>query len=191
LNVLLQILAGGFYLLNKIFLAASERAKQSNKSATSRKWRIAAWGIYLLGLPAWVVIFIKERNWIAASVEASGAPSMLLGLIIAVRGLEKGVPKWLDRFAIICIPFGFAYSFYDFGSFTSLTQWLETMLVVSYLVGTYLLANERGNGYLWYIVMHLACGYLMWHQDYPWLVLQQVISLLIIVDAYVTQRHKK
>lgn len=190
LRVLLQLLGGGFYLLNKAFLSASERAKRSGKADAARQWRIAAWAIYILGLPPWVVIFIQERNWIAASVEASGAPSMILGLVIALRGLEKGAPKWLDWLALACIPFGFLYSFYDFGGFIALTQWLETALVAGYLVGTYLLAKERGSGYLWYILMHLACGYLMWHEGYPWLTLQQAISLALIVDAYATQRRK-
>ncbi len=188
---MLQLLGGGFYLLNKVFLAASERTKRSGKTSTARRWRIAAWSIYILGLPPWVAIFIEERNWIAASVEASGAPSMLLGLLIAVRGSRREAPKWLDRLALLSIPLGFLYSFWDFGGFNTLKQLLETTLVAGYLVGTYLLAKERGSGYLWYILMHVACGVLMWYENYPWLALQQAVSLILIVYAYYTQHRKK
>lgn len=190
MHVLLQLLGGGLYLLNKVFLAVSERSRRSGQNDTARTWRIAAWSVYILGLPPWVIIFIQERNWIAASVEASGLPSMILGLLIAYRGIDAQPPRWLDRLALICIPLGFLYSLWDFGGFDTLKQWLETILVAGYLIGTYLLAKERGNGYLWYILMHLACGYLMWYQGYPWLAAQQAVSLLFIVDAYATQRRK-
>lgn len=128
------------------------------------------------------------RNWIAAGVEASGAPSMLLGLVTALRGDPKKAPRWLDRLAFTCIPFGFAYSLYDFGGLNTLRQWLEIGLVVGFLVGTYQLAKERPSGYLWFVLMHISCGALMYIQGYLWLVLQQVISLGFIADAWLTQR---
>ncbi|MFA6301189.1 MAG: hypothetical protein WC609_02470 [Candidatus Paceibacterota bacterium] len=184
MHQLLQWLGGGFYLLNKIFLTFSEYAHNRGDKKTARRWRIASWVIYLVGLPPWVIIFIVRHNWIAASVEASGIPAMLLGLVIAFRDTTKNPPRWLDRFALVCIPVGFAYSFYDFGGLNTINQWLEIGLVVGFLVGTYLLAKENANGYLWYVLMHITCGRLMWIQGYPWLFLQQVISLGFILDAY-------
>lgn len=188
MDLLLQWLGGGFYLLNKIFLSVSERARRSGDLANGRRWRIAAWSVYLVGLPAWVILFVLNRNWIAASVEASGVPAMALGLVIAVRGLDAVPPPWLERLALACIPLGFLYSLWDFGGFGTLNQWLETALVVSFLVGTYQLAKERSTGYLWYVAMHVSTGWLMWIQDYPWLCLQQFVSLFFVADAYLVQR---
>ncbi len=186
----LQWLGGGFYLLNKIFLSFSEHARNRGYAAAARRWRIASWAVYLCGLPPWVIIFVSWRDWIAASVEASGAPAMLLGLVTALRGTTANPPRWLDRLALVCIPAGFAYSLYDFGGLTTPNQWLEIGLVLGFLVGTYLLAKERASGYLWYVLMHVSCGWLMWIQSYPWLFLQQLASLVFIVDAYrVTQQR--
>ena len=109
---------------------------------------------------------------------------MVLGLVIALRGTTKNPPRWLDHFALVCIPLGFGYSLYDFGGITTIDQWLEIGLVLGFLVGTYLLAKEWASGYLWYVLMHVTCGWLMWIQGYPWLLLQQLVSLVFIVDAY-------
>lgn len=188
MHLLLQWLGGGFYLLNKVFLSFSERARKKGNKQLSRKWRIASWVVYLAGLPFWVIILMSWRNWIAAGVEASGAPAMLLGLITALRGNTKSAPRWLDCLALVCIPLGFAYSLYDFGGLNTINQWLEIGLVVGFLVGTYQLAKERLNGYLWFVLMHVSCGWLMWIQGYPWLLLQQVVSLAFIGDAYLTKR---
>jgi hypothetical protein len=191
-SFILQILAGGFYLLNKILLSASERMRRSagGDGRDPRVQRLIrwAWTASILGLFPWVLIFIEERNWIAASVETSGLPSMALGIFIASRGGDiKSAPAWLDRLAMLCIPLGFIYSLYDFGGFGALSQWLETGLVLGFLVGTYQLAKQNPQGYLWYVAMHLLCGYLMWLQEYPWLALQQAVSLLFVGDAYYTR----
>lgn len=191
MDTTLQLIGGIFFLLNKIFLAVSERALIQGATEFSRKWRIASWVVYLIGLPAWVIIFIQWKNWIAAGVEASGAPAMVLGLVIAVQGKDKKPPRWLDYLAIICIPLGFGYSLYDFGGITTINQWLEIGLVLGFLVGTYMLAKENSNGYLWYVLMHTTCGLLMYIQGYPWLLLQQLLSLIFIVDAYQTAKRLK
>ena len=187
----LQWLAGGFYLLNKVFLSFSERSRKNGNEVLARRWRIASWAIYLAGLPPWIILFVSWRNWIAASVEASGAPAMLLGLVLAVRGSQSKAPRGLDWLALVCVPFGFAYSLHDFHGLKTLNQWLEIGLVIGFLVGTYQLAKQRPSGYLWYVLMHISCGYLMWVQHSPWLLLQQIISLIFIADAYTTQRRQK
>jgi len=97
---------------------------------------------------------------------------------------------WLERLALICIPIGFAYSLYDFGGFNTLNQWLEIVLVAGFQVGTYLLAKERAVGYLWYMMMNISCGWLMWREDYQWLFLQQMASLLLVTDAYLMQKKR-
>ena len=188
---LLQWLGGGFYLLNKIFLSFSEHAYNRNNQEKARQWRIVSWIVYLAGLSPWVILFIIRHNWIAASVETSGAPAMLLGLVIALRGTTKNPPRWLDYLALVCIPLGFAYSLYDFGGLNTINQWLEIGLVIGFLLGTYLLAKEKPNGYLWYILMHISCAWLMWIQGYPWLFVQQIISLGFIINAYQVAKKRK
>lgn len=188
MGTVLQLIAGIFYLLNKIFLNFSEKSNEK----TAQRWRIAAWIVYLVGLPAWVIIFIIRHNWIAASVEASGVPAMVLGLVMAIKGTTKDAPRWLDNLAIFCIPLGFGFSIYDFGGITTLNQVLEITMVVGFLVGTYLLAKKKPGGYLWYVLMNISCAYLMRIQGYPWLFLQQCISLFFVGNAYITtQRNRR
>ena len=190
MNTLMQLIGGIFFLLNKILFSISERARL-NKRSDPQKWRVYAWISYIVGLFPWVIIFIWEHNWIAASVETSGFPSMVMGLVIALRGgdITKS-PKWLDRLATFFIPIGIGFSLWDFGGFTTLTQWLELGLVAGYIIGTYQLAKQNAQGYLWFVLMHFCCGYLMWVQSYEWLALQQVVSLAFIADAYLMSRKK-
>lgn len=194
MQLVLQWSAGGLYLLNKVFFSFAERARRRGEPKFERRWKIASWAVYLAGLPPWVVLFAGWHNWIAAGVEASGAPAMGLGLASAIRGFEKKPSwwiGWLDRFAAICIPLGFAYSLYDFGGLATVNQWLEIALVLGYLVGTYDLAKDRARGYFWFVLMHLSCGYLMWIQKSPWLALQQAVSLLFIADAALTRLRSR
>lgn len=185
----LQWLGGGFYLLNKIFFSFSERARHRGNEALAKQWRVAAWAVYLVGLPPWVIIFVSWRNWIAAIVEASGAPAMCLGLVLALRGSTKDPPRWLNRLAFVGAFIGLAVSLYDFGGLKTLNQRLEIGLVGGFLIGTILLARQHASGYLLYVLMHVSCGWLMYIQGYPWLVAQQVASLVFILDAYVTRRR--
>jgi hypothetical protein len=185
--VLMQLLGGVFYLLQKVFLSIAERSERKNPN--DERWRIWAWIVYLVGLPPWIVIFVWERNWIAAALEASGVPAMILGLTIALRGKGQK-PGWLDRVAIVAIVAGIAYSAYDFGGFTTTSQFLELGIVLGFLIGTYQLAHEKPAGYLWYLLMCSFTAVLMWVEHYPWLVAQQIVSLGFIVDAYLAQRRK-
>jgi hypothetical protein len=188
--VILQFLGGGFFLLNKVLYSITERIEAGKNERLARSWRIAAWVAYLIGLPPWIIIFISRHDWIAASVEASGAPAMVLGLVLAIGGKEAKSPRWLDYLAIMGIGIGFSYSLYADRGFAALSQWLETTLVIGYLLGTYLVAKRRAAGYGWLTLMHFSCGALMCLQGYSWLVAQQGVSLLFIVDAYATKRRQ-
>lgn len=95
-NVLLQCAGGGFYLLNKVLFSRAERAGAVGEVALQRRLRIAAWLAYLVGLPPWIVIFVRENNWIAAVLENNGIPAMLLGLVVATRRLDEDPPRWLN-----------------------------------------------------------------------------------------------
>ncbi len=186
---ILQIVGGVFFFLNKVFFSFAERSKSRKNLRSARKFRIWSWVAYLVGLPPWILVYANARNWIAASIEASGTPALILGLYFAVCGTNKDQPKLLDYLALICIPFGFVYSLKDFGGFNTWNQVLEVGVVVGFLPGTYLLAKERPNGYLLYIVMHVSCALLMYIQGCWWLAGQQIFSLVFIVDAYmITQR---
>ncbi len=126
----------------------------------------------------------------ALSVEAGGSTAMVLGIVVATRGLER-TPRWLDHIALASAVIGIFYSLYDFGGITTLSQMLEIGTVSGFLIGTYLLAKERPVGYLWYMIMNIATGCLMFIQDYPVMAAQQVLSLGFIADAYLTHRRKK
>ncbi len=177
---IIATIAGLGYLLQKIFLLIAE----GDESPKGRRFRIAGWVSYLIGLPMWMVIFFKESDWILAFIEGGGAPSMALGLVIAIR--EKGeVPSWLNRLAILMTFVGIGVSFYHFGGLTTITQGLELGVAVGFLRGTYLLARKNPNGWLWYILMNGSAGTLMWIQEYPILTIQQAFSLTIVIIAYI------
>ncbi len=181
----LQAWGGIFYLLNKVFFSRAERSD----GVKQQTWRIRSWTVYIIGLPAWVIIFVSERNWMVASVEAGGAVVMVFGLVVALRGI-KYAPRWLSSIARIAAIAGIAYSIHDFGGITQLTQVLELGIVAGFLIGTYLLAKQRPTGYLWFILMNCSNAILMGVEHYPWLVLQQIASLGFVMDAYFIQRHR-
>jgi hypothetical protein len=97
MELLLQIWGGGCYLLNKIFLSRSEG------KLDGRTVRIWGWAVYLLGLPAWVIILVMKRDWMAATIEAGGAPAMLLGLMAAMKGLERAPQAADETFGMVCL----------------------------------------------------------------------------------------
>ncbi|MFH1968106.1 MAG: hypothetical protein ABIJ84_01830 [bacterium] len=99
--------------------------------------------------------------------------------------------KWLDYVARIVVIIGIAYSLYDFRGITTVNQVLEIGIVVGFLVGTYLLARQKANGYLWFVFMNLSCATLMAIEHYPLLVLQQIISLGFVVDVYAAYRRRQ
>ena len=184
-DTIMQIIGGGFYLLNKIFLSFAER---SEVEETKRKWKMAAWSAFLIGLPPWLVLFYLNRNWIAGCLEAAGGPAMILGLLIAWRGKSE-TPKWLDYIALVMIPLGLGYSLYDFGGITTVNQVLEIGTAAGFLIGNYLLAKNIPSGYLWYMVMHIFAGLLMFQLSYVFLMVLQIISLGFILDAYWRQKN--
>ena len=186
INFQLQIWGGIFYLLNKVFFAQAERSK----TIDDRKiWRIRSWIVYLTGLPAWVIVFISERNWIAAGVESGGAPAMLVGLIIAWRG-HGAEPKWLDNIAKLSVFVGLALSVYEFGGIISLSQFLELGIAAGFLMGTYMMAKDNSQGYLWLMLGNVSCASLMGMEGFYILMTQQLISLCFVTDAFWVRRNR-
>jgi len=184
---LLQILGGVPALLNKICFSRAERCNDDNKE---RKFRIWAWITHLVSFPPWAIIFVIERNWMGTALNLGAIPAMTLGLVIAIRGLERQ-PRWLDYITLTAVIIGLGYSLYDFGGMTQLTQVAELGIVVGFFIGTYMLAKKKPTGYLWYILMNGSTAWLMAMQGYPWLFAQQVASVGFIVDAFVVQRSRQ
>lgn len=181
----LQIWGGVFYLLNKIFFSRAERSKNER---LRRVWRIRSWIVYLAGLPAWVVVFISEHNWIAAGVESGGAPAMTIGLIIAWRG-HGNEPKWLDYVAKISVLTGLTLSFYEFGGIKTLNQFLELGIAAGFLMGTYMMAKDKVQGYFWLMLGNVSCASLMGLEGFFVLMAQQTVSLFFVTDAYLARKQ--
>ena len=181
----LQIWGGVFYLLNKIFFSRAERSKNER---LRRVWRIRSWIVYLVGLPAWVVVFISEHNWIAAGVESGGAPAMTIGLIIAWRG-HGNEPKWLDYVAKISVLIGLTLSFYEFGGIKTLNQLLELGIAAGFLMGTYMMAKDKVQGYFWLMLGNVSCASLMGLEGFFVLMAQQTVSLFFVTDAYLARKQ--
>ena len=182
MNILLQIWGGGFYLGNKIFLALSEGRAIDH---AFRRW---GWACYLIGLPAWVIIFLLERNWIMAAIEFGSVPSMIYGLLVALHGKERAQTSIFASlsvwFAYALIPFGVGYSLYDYGGLVSLTQMLEICAVVGFLSGTYLLAKGARTGWLLFMLMNASVAALMYVQSNFIVAIQQLVSLAFVVLGY-------
>lgn len=176
----LQIWGAVFYLLNKVFFSMGERA---HLTVIKQKWLIWAWLVYIIALPAWVIVFISKNNWIAAAIEGGAAPAMIAGLYIAWRG--KGTePRWLDHLSKASVVIGLGLSLYDFGGITSVNQILELGIAAGFLLGTYQLAKDNSQGYLWLILGNIFCAILMGIEGFILLMLQQLFSLIFVIDAY-------
>jgi len=178
----LQLLGGGLYLLNKVFLLLMEKRGLGREDNAFWFWKKWAWGVYLLGLPPWLVFFYLEQNWIFFCIEAGGAPAMLCGFINSMS--QRDAPRWLERIAIAAVPFGIALSLWDLGLSRWPTQLLEVAGSAGFLVGTYLLYKERLVGYRWFMLMNLATGILVGIQGYSILCGMQAASIGIIALAY-------
>jgi len=185
MEILLQVWAGGLYLLNKGFFALAEGKPESIK----RKLRIIGWVVYILGVPAWVIILVGKNDWIAASIETGGVPAMLFGLYNVYRNPE--VPdKTFSMFAAVCtysfLVFGVCYSLYDYGGLSAASQILEMGVMVGFLIGSYLLAKQNKNGWVFFMLMNGSMAMLMLIQNKPLLVIQQLLSLCFVIYGFRT-----
>lgn len=187
IDLLLQIWGGGFYLANKIALALAEGRDRS----LQRRLQIFGWAIYILGVPAWVIILSLKHNWIAAAIEAGGVPSMFLGLLSVSLGRRPHrifsiAASWSTYLFIIL---GSSYSLYDYGGVTALSQLLEIGVMIGFLLGSYHLARNRASGWLFFLLMNGSMGSLMLLQDKPLLALQQGISFGFVIYGFICARR--
>jgi hypothetical protein len=187
MDTLLQVWGGGFYLINKILFALAEGRNQKTK----RVLKIAGWVVYLLGVPAWVIILMGKQNWIAASIEAGGVPSMLFGLHTVYHkrdSPDKGFDRVASFFTYGFIAIGVGYSLYDFGGIVSTSQVLEIFVMIGFLLGSYLLAKNNSNGWLFFMIMNGSMASLMFLQQKQLLTIQQLLSLCFVMYGYFVSR---
>jgi len=185
MNLFLQIWGGGFYLSNKILLAIAEGRPKKSK----RLFKLAGWMIYILGVPAWVIILISQQNWIAASIEVGGVPSMLLGLY-NVYNKKEVFSRALGLIALsvtyLSLAFGVGYSIFEYGGINSVTQLLEIGVMVGFLLGSYFLAKNQSFGWLFFMLMNGSMALLMFIQNKPILSVQQLFSLCFVAYGYIS-----
>jgi len=187
MDILLQIWGGGFYLINKILFALAENKQQELK----RKLKLFSWAIYILGVPAWVIILLGKHNWIAASIEAGGVPSMLFGLYNVYKNAEvpnRTFDKVASLFTFGSIVLGVGYSFLDYGGITSLSQVLEIGVMIGFLLGSYFLAKSNRKGWLFFMLMNGSMAILMLLQQKPLLAVQQITSLSFVIYGYLASK---
>lgn len=186
----MQIWGGAAYLVNKILFALGEGKKEGVK----RKYKLYGWAIYILGVPAWVIILLSEQNWIAASIEAGGVPAMFLGLYTVYKS-SQSVNLLLDKIASFftygSIVLGLGYSLVDYGGLTSYSQLLEIGVMVGFLLGSYLLAKNDRKGWLFFMLMNGSMATLMLTQDKPLLAVQQLVSLSFVIYGYRVSRKAR
>ncbi len=183
MDLILQAWGGSFYLINKIFFALAEGKKEKTK-----RWlKLSGWIIYILGVPAWVIILINKHDWIAAAIEAGGLPAMLFGLVYVYQ--NTAYPnKTFDWIALLStygfLLFGVCYSIYDYGGLSSVSQLLEIGVMVGFLSGSYLLAKNNSYGWLFFVLMNASMGSLMALQRKPILAAQQLVSLYFVLYGF-------
>jgi hypothetical protein len=181
MEIFLQMWGGFFYLLAKIFLAHAEKAEDS-------EWRMWGWIAYLLGVPPWVIILARNHNWIALMVEAGGVPAILLGILVAVKQLERAPTKivvGINIFVCGLVVVGIMRSMYDFGGITSLSQILECGVMVGFLFGTFLLAQRDRHGWLCFMLMNVSMGSLMAMQAKWIFATLQLVSLYFVSYGFI------
>ena len=185
MDLLLQVWGGSFYLTNKICFALAEGKNRYRK----RQLKLFGWAIYVLGVPAWVIILVLKHDWIAASIEAGGLPAMLFGLysVYMNRETPNRVFDFIASFfTYTFILLGTGYSVYDYGGITSISQMLEIGVMVGFLLGSYLLAKNNPHGWLYFMLMNASMGTLMIIQHKPVLAIQQAVSLGFVIYGFVS-----
>lgn len=177
---------GGLYLLNKLCFLGKEISRSEH---VKRRWEIASWIVYIMGLPFWVYVLAMKDDWIVAAIEAGGLPSMLVGLITTLRGKKKELPV-LDRIARITVGLGIAFSVFDVGLMSKNTQWLELGVAAGFLFGTRLLSKKDPRGYYWFLLMNSSNAWLMYEDSLALLMWQQVASFFIIFAVILLRRWR-
>ena len=181
MEIFLQCWGGICYLSSKIFIVRSEFL------LNGRNCRLIGWVVYIIGLPAWVILFISKQNWIAAAVEIAGIPSIILGIVITWKQ-NNNPNKYIDWsiriFTGITILLGIIFSIYTFGGIKAFSQILEIIIIFGILVSNYLLARRSPYAWLTFTSGHISTGTLMYIQNKPMLFIQQMLSLIPAIIGF-------
>jgi hypothetical protein len=140
------------------------------------------------------MLLIGKQDWIAAANEAGGGPALVLGFVLALKGLDKAHPLvdlGIRIFTYGMIIFGVSYSFWFFGGITTFSQILELGITVGFLLGSYLLAKKKASGWLFFALMLISMGILMYIQGKIILIFQQGISLIFAVIGFARALRRK
>ena len=188
--MILQVWGGLFYLTNKVCFSVAEGKPEK----AAKRLRLAGWLIYILGVPAWVILLVMKHNWIAASIEAGGLPAMLLGLYNVHKDGEGVHPFFgsvTSGLTYAFMVFGVGYSLYDYNGLVAVTQLLEMGVMVGFLMGSYFMAKGNISGWLFFMLMNVSMGALMGIQGKPVLACQQVLSLGFVVYGFIGATGKR
>jgi hypothetical protein len=182
METFLQYWGGAGYFLAKILLVRAEFVEKN------RNLRLVGWFVYLLGLPAWVILLANRQNWIAASIETAGVPSIMLGIVMTWKqnNNPNKIIDWSIRiFTCLMILIGVSYSIYSFNGIKTFSQILEIIIIFGYLVSNYLLAKRNPFAWLMFMVGLISMSILMYIQDKPILCIQQLISLIPAIIGFI------
>jgi len=181
MEIFLQFWGGIGYLSSKVFIVRAEFLSYD------RNCRLIGWIVYLLGLPAWVILFVSKQNWIAAAVEIAGIPSIILGMVITWKQ-NNNPNKYIDwsirAFTGITILLGIIFSIHTFGGVKKFSQVLELIIIFGILVSNYLLARRSPYAWLTFTSGHISTGTLMYIQNKPMLFVQQMLSLIPAIIGF-------
>jgi uncharacterized protein YggT (Ycf19 family) len=180
MDLVLQIWGGFFYLINKVFFAMAERSTCQLR----RRFSIMAWAVFIIGVPAWGILLIRQHCWIAASIEIGSIPTMIFGLYNAWR--NQAEPKKIFKILATISTYGFmflgvSYSLYNFDPKYALSITLETGVIIGFFMGSYLLAQNKAYGWFFYMLMNMSTGTLMFIREKYILSFQQLLSLMLII----------
>jgi hypothetical protein len=182
MELFLQCWGGAGYLFAKIFIVRAEFLENE------KNCRLIGWIVYLLGLPAWVILLISRQNWIAAAIETAGVPAIVLGIVLTWK--QSYIPNknidWSIRiFTFLMILLGVTFSIYTFNGIRTFSQLLEIIIIFGYLVSNYLLAKRNPYAWLMFMVGLISMSILMYIQDKPILCVQQLVSLIPVIIGFI------
>ena len=175
MEIFLQIWGGIGYFLAKVLLVRAEFVDND------RNLRLTGWSIYLLGLPAWVILLVNKQNWIASAIETAGVPAIILGIVMTWKqnnNPNKIIDWCIGIFTCLMIICGVSYSIYTFNGIRTFSQILEIIIIFGYLVSNYLLAKRNPFAWLMFMVGLISMSILQYIQGKPILCIQQLISLV-------------
>jgi CHASE2 domain-containing sensor protein len=187
METFLQLWGGIGYFLAKVLLVRAEFVEKD------RNLRLTGWLVYLLGLPAWVVLLTSRQNWIAAAIETAGVPAIILGFVMTWKqnnNPNKTIDLSIRIFTCLMIICGVSYSIYIFNGIKTFSQILEIIIIFGYLVSNYLLAKRNPFAWLLFMTGLISMSILMYIQDKPILCIQQLISLIPAIIGFIKNMNQ-